>query len=229
MSIKKVTKDYGLRQHEVETFTPETPEEAETLVAALNRMKTADQARDENAKVVRGALERAGTHAFDPEIKLKCGEEAFHVLGAEWLRNYEWLQKLRAKVSAGIASERDVARLIDVAEKLGQLKERIWWRHGVDPVTGTKRESLAVSARESRRALPRARPAIDAHNAEVKAAAAAYRRSLQVKADAIWERHPDWNNSDVARQIIREWPKRDAAAPPNFNTLRTQIKKPDRA
>ncbi|KQT04132.1 hypothetical protein [Rhizobium sp. Leaf386] len=231
MANKKVTKDYGLRQHEVTSYQmPATDAEVDAMIAAFKKMKSADQARDQNANLVRGTLANVGIDdAFAPGIAAKCSPEAFHVIGAEWLRNYEWLQICRAKVEAGNASLQDIARLIEIAETLGRLKERIWWRHGVDPLTDTKRENLAVSARESRRALPKGRAALDAHNAEVKAAAAAYRRSLQAKADVIWRRHPEWNNSDVARQIIRNWAKRDAAASPKFNTLRTQIKKPDRA
>jgi len=229
MSIKKVTRDYGLRQHEVEVINPETAEEQCRLIQSLMGLKSPDEVRKMNAEHVRAVLQEVGAGAYDLDLKTRFGEEAAYITMAEWLRNYDWLEKTRAKMEAGDARPENIALLILYAEELGRLQERIWWRHGVDSSTGTKREKLAMSARKSRQALPKARGARDANNAAVKAQAAAHRRALQDKAEIIWQRHPDLNNSAVARKIIKDWPKRDAAGAPKFDTLRNQIKKPDKA
>lgn len=227
---RKVKKDYGLREREATSYNPQTEEEVDEFRKAFSSIfKSPDRVRDENADHVRKVLSDAGTGPHDFHIKEKFGEQAAYVTMAEWLRAYEWVQRIRVRIDSGKAEPNDLSELIRWAEDLGKLQERIWWRHGVDPDTGTKRETLAVSARKSRRALPKGRMAIDAHNAEVKAEAEAHRRALQAKADIIWQRHPDWNKSEVARQILREWPKRNKAEPPKFNTLRNQIQKSDRA
>lgn len=229
MAIKRVKKDYGLREHEVETYSPETPEESDRLIAALMNMKGPDEAREHNAKLVRDTLAEAGiTDPHDTEIASKCGAEAFQVLAAKWLREYQALQVLRSKIEAGAIDQHDVMMLIHSAEELGKLQERIWWRHGVDPVTGAKRESLAVSERKSRQAIRKARPAIDAHNAGLKKKADQWKRTAQRIAEDIWKNNPALSANAVAVSVHRKWPKGDGAAKA-VSTIRAVLKKPDRA
>lgn len=51
-----------------------------------------------------------------------------------------------------------------------------------------------------------------------------YRR-YQPQANAIWNRHPDWGHTSVAREIYKKIPESEKSRV-NVNTLRRRLKKP---
>ncbi len=65
----------------------------------------------------------------------------------DWLCAYNRLARERAK------PQPDIALVVEHAEELGKIHERLYWRAGVDPDTRERREALALQARKSRLAL----------------------------------------------------------------------------
>lgn len=232
---KKVVRGYGLMAREMPAFNPQTAEEIEEFRKAFSRIRSADAVRDENAQRMTGELSRAGSDPYDFDILLKFGEQAAFVTIAEWLRAYDRTSKIRSRIEAGEGKPGDIADLVEWAEKMGRLQERIWWRHGVDHDTGAKRESLAVTARESRKALTGGSAARDAHNAEVKANADQWKRIVCRMAKEIWDKPAasPLSAQAVAEIVRRKWPANLGAKKGN-STIRQAmreggLKKPDRA
>jgi len=125
---------------------------ASAFFEALEANCIAKNVRAENAKRARKILAEAGPEQGNIEASLCLGgysEDKAESLVAEWLRTFHHIESLKVKAASGDTLA--VSDLIDEAEHLGVIQERLWWRCGLDYSTGEKRETLAISGREYKR------------------------------------------------------------------------------
>ena len=140
-------KGVGIMQRRVETFNAE--DDPEAVMRAFACLKGPEQTWADNEAWCLDVLRRAGVEGLAekaPDFALRFPEDTAQWLARAWLRAYRRMKRLRK--SGG-----DVVAMLDAAEEMGRLKERIWWRRGVDPETRARREALALQARNSRLAL----------------------------------------------------------------------------
>lgn len=165
---KRVTKGVGLMQRTVVQYSPDDDPDAflpgGEVEAAFAKCQTADGYRDANAVHVRKLLSAAYSK-MDPAwfcrnapqhteairadmerrpalyVKAYFGEDHAYAIMQQWLDRYDALAAERAN------SAPDVRRLVELGEELGKLYERLYWRAGIDPASGERREALALTGR----------------------------------------------------------------------------------
>lgn len=101
-------------------------------------------------------------------------------LAARWLQEFVRLQRGRQRLAAGPNDQRTLSAIVQHAEQLGRLEERMWWRCGIDPDTGKRREALALTGQRMSR--------IGKNNAERKEAQ--HRAIRDARFDFLRERIP---------------------------------------
>lgn len=173
MTGTKKTRDVGLKAHEVTSYNlrSEDPAEHEAHLEAWQRFADSqpkdepgdgpfDALRRQNAERCREIIRKEGlgdllegdgrvntftlrTRGFD--------EASAGWIAAKWLNTYHHLQDCRANLINGDTGVENVATMIEHAEELGKLQERLWWRCGVDRETKEKRESLALTGKPVKR------------------------------------------------------------------------------
>jgi hypothetical protein len=78
-------------------------------------------------------------------------ENSAQWIAAHWLAEYNALKQGRERLEAGDVTPENLSRMLMAAEEMGRLQERMWWRAGVDPISGEKREALALTGRPVKR------------------------------------------------------------------------------
>ncbi|QIE42327.1 hypothetical protein G5B39_10505 [Rhodobacteraceae bacterium SC52] len=74
-------------------------------------------------------------------------EDSIEWLAAFWLGAFNRLVNERERLETACGTMDSIKLIVEHAEELGRLEERIWWRCGVDPQTDKPREALAVGKR----------------------------------------------------------------------------------
>lgn len=82
--------------------------------------------------------------------ELDLAENSAQWIAAHWLAEYSALLRGCERLEAGDRTPNALARALMAAEEMGRLQERLWWRAGVDPESGEKREALAIKGRKFR-------------------------------------------------------------------------------
>ena len=238
--IKRTVKDVGMRQHVQEVFTltgPLDAEQAARLEAFMESVPRAepgdwpgDTRQRENARRCRAIL---GTVGLSDEGKGRVDTEALRAKGlneasaqwnaAHWLAEYNFLMRARERFEGGENGASAVAMMLQAAEEMGRLEERMWWRSGIDRTTGERRERLAVERRDQRRAFAGASHARNAANAAKREDAHALAAVAQHIADDYWRRHPGASKSRVAAHVADRWPDDCGIPRPKWNTIRQRI------
>lgn len=112
-----------------------------------------DALRRMNAERARGILERSGLPLNDPrelwrQIAFRGhAEDTAPNIAAQWLRAWRMWRNARERLLAGEVTPDLISQVADAAEDMGRLQERLWWRAGVDPITGERREALGLRGR----------------------------------------------------------------------------------
>jgi hypothetical protein len=156
MMAKRITKGVGMKervviQRDASDF-PDRDSFANAFFEALEANCIAGNVRAENERRCRAILKSVGLKQGDIESVrrlMEYGEDSAVRLADEWLTSFHRVKSLEIKIADGQVSE--IARLIDEAEQLGIIQERMWWRAGIDPISGEKRESLALTGRPVKR------------------------------------------------------------------------------
>lgn len=192
-----------------------------------------DELREENAQRCREILDTVGLGDMmegtcavnNGKLRAKgLNEDSAQWLAALWLGAFNRLRIAQTHVEAG---KGDVSLLIDHAQELGRIQERMFWRSGVDPETGERREKLALERRHARKRFAEVSEGRSAANAKRKDEAMKLTRIAQGIADEYWHRNPDAPKSQVAKHVVRKWPEKDSCGidKPSENTVRQRITK----
>jgi hypothetical protein len=240
---ERVLKDVGMLQREETRFFPDDPRDAEALRVALEAWVasfpeaeagdwTGDARRRETANLFASllasiGLEDQGTVALDTGRLRKKGltEDTAYWIAAQWLAAHNGLMKARARFEQGDTSPSNMGTILHYAEQLGRLRERMFWRAGVDEATGARREALALERKKSRLALSDNPD----RNHERQQRAAEWREVAQRLADECWQRRPQLSKAAVAREVLRNWPKGDdkPQSKPRLTSIRQNIARPE--
>lgn len=162
---EKITRDTGMMQRTDIKYRMDDPSEVEGCIAAFMAWADSfpvaepgdwpgDALRRQNAERCRAILATAGiaddgTGAVNTALLREKGlaENSAQWLAAHWLAEYHILTRGRERFAAGDTTPGNVARMLMATEAMGRLRERLWWRAGVDHQTEKKRETLAISGR----------------------------------------------------------------------------------
>jgi len=206
-----------------------------------------------------------------PELRIdhsrlsELPEDSIEWLAVAWLRDYDSLQLRRSHILAGYkdqapaiapAGDEDqkaIQALIECAEELGRLEERIWWRTRAVPATvrprspkGKTPEQLAEARLRSDKPFAEQNEGRAAENAERTAHAEEWHADAQELAEAYWRRpghskHPSTVVAEVIHpQLIARWEEKRRAELaagselndrklPKPNTVRRYLKRPVKA
>ena len=132
----------------ITAYTVGEPETREELLDGLHKLHGLDVALVNEAQQWRDLLAKAG---FDGNlvsqraaIRDEHGEQSLADLVADYVIHAEVMQAQRAEVEAGGGN---AGTLIMAAAWCGQLRERIFWKYGIDEKTGARIEALALHGR----------------------------------------------------------------------------------
>lgn len=206
---KRIVKGVGMMQREVLRYDVSGSagaEERDAYTEALHRcmaQPVGDGLREDNAQRCREILAMEGLGdiicggAVDwGKLREKgLAEDSAEWLAASWLRSFNRLQNERARLEAG---EGNVALIVEHAQELGRIQERMFWRAGVDPQTGKRREKLALGKREQEKAIPRATEARRIHAQDTKPG---WHDEATYDALEIRQRHPTYSRWRIAGEI----------------------------
>lgn len=157
------TKGAGMTERLV--TIPETPAEQIAAFAAWSEAQPVAQpgellgfARHRvNADRLRAVLATVGMEdrgKCAPDLsrlkELGLAENSAQWIAAHWLAEYNALLRACEKLGADDKSPDTLGRALMASEEMGRLQERLWWRAGVDPESGEKREALAIKGRRFR-------------------------------------------------------------------------------
>jgi len=159
--------------------------------------------REENAKRCRDILAKAGVESGGIEAArslVSLTEDSAERLAAEWLGSYRHIEALKEKAAAG--DRRAINDLIDEAEHLGVIQERMWWRRGIDPQTGKRREELALGKRAQEKAIPKA---TEARRVQAQDTKPDWHDSATLDALEIRRRHPSFSRWRIAGKIYEKF------------------------
>ena len=192
---------------------------------ALNR-ENAERCRAILATVgLDNLMEGRGAVNLGPLRERGLDEDSAQWIAAHWLAAYHSMMTMRAKMVAGDTSPSTTGMMLMRAQEMGRLQERMWWRSGIDPETGERRERLAIERRDHRRAFANAAAERQAINAERKEAGRALAALAQRMADECWQRNPVLSKQEVARRLHARWPTDSEIPRPSVNTIRQRIKR----
>lgn len=207
---KKIKQDTGMMQREMLRYDVSGDagaEEREAYTQAIHKwmaQPVGDELREENAQRCREILATVGlgdmmdgTCAID-RGKLRdkgLSEDSAQWLAAHWLAAFNRLQNERARLEAGQGNE---ALIVEHAQELGRIQERMFWRAGVDPQTGKRREELALGKREQEKAIPRA---TEARRIQAQDTKPDWHDSAKLDALEIRRRHPTYSRWRIAGEI----------------------------
>ena len=213
---EKVTKDTGMMQRTEIIYRFDNPEDADAMPNAFKAWADTfpvacpgdwlgDALRRHNAERCRDILETAGL-SDDGKCVVNTGplrqkglaENSAQWLAAHWLAEYNALMRGRERFESGDTTPDDLSRMLMAAEELGRLQERMWWRRGIDPETGKRREELAIGKREQEKAIPRA---TEARRVQAQDARPDWHDNATLDALEIRRRHPSYSRWRIAGEI----------------------------
>lgn len=125
-------------------------------------------------------------------------ENSAQWIAAHWLAEYNALMRGRERFEAGDITPNNLSRMLMATEEMGRLQERMWWRSGVDPQTGKKREELAIGKREQEKAIPKA---TEARRIQAQDAKPIWHDDATHDALEIRRRHPTYSRWRIAGEI----------------------------
>ncbi len=168
---KKVTKDTGMMQRTEIKYRMDDPKDIEAIIEAWKKYAErqpqaapgdwlGDALHRHNAERCRAILATDGM-TDDGMCAVNIGtlrakglaENSAQWIAAHWLAEYNALTRGRERFEAGDVSPNNLSRMLMATEEMGRLQERMWWRAGVDPLTGKRREELAISGKKQTRVL----------------------------------------------------------------------------
>jgi hypothetical protein len=123
-------------------------------------------------------------------------------IAAEWLAAYRGMLAQRAKLVAGDTSPNTIGSMLLHAQEMGRLQERMWWRAGVDPQTGKRREELAIGKQAQEKAIPKA---IEARRIQAQDAQPGWHDSATLDAHEIRQAHPSYSRWRIAGEIHEKY------------------------
>lgn len=119
------------------------------LEMATRPTETADEWRQRRVEDFHKQIERAAAKRGMEAKRFLVGlpeNDGFRIQW-DWLRVHARLMRERSKTNP------DIALVVELAEEMGRIDERFYWRAGKDPETGATREALALQSRANRRTL----------------------------------------------------------------------------
>lgn len=182
-------------------------EEREAYTKAIHEwaaQPVGDGLREENAQRCREILATVGlgdmmdgTCAVD-RGKLRdkgLAEDSAEWLAALWLAAFNRLKNERAQLDR---EKGNVAVIVEHAQELGRIQERMFWRAGVDPQTGKRREELALGKRQQEKAIPRA---TEARRIQAQDTKPDWHDDAKLDALEIRRRYPTYSRWRIAGEI----------------------------
>jgi len=177
-----------------------------------------DAVRRENARRCKAILatigmQDDGTCGFDisPLRAAGLNEDSAQWIAAEWLAAYNGMRQARERFDrdGSTAAVDEIARF---AEEMGCQQERMWWRSGVDPETGERREALALRDRTASKSRKKG-------GETNRGEAEKWRGPACRLAASIMAESPGIKVSECARRVIKRWDV-SGIDPPKFDSLR---------
>ena len=166
---ERVVKDVGMMQKTEVKYRLNDPADRDGLVKAWQAFGESlpiaqpgdwmgDALRRENADRCRAILATVGL-SDDGKCAVNTGplrekglaENSAQWIAAFWLASYHRLMAARKRFESGDTVADNIGLMLFASEEMGRLQERMWWRAGVDPVSGEKREVLALTGRPVKR------------------------------------------------------------------------------
>jgi len=166
---EKVTKDTGMMQQTKIKYRMDDPRDVAACIAAFKAWSDSfpdamsgdwpgDALHRHNAERCRAILATVGI-ADDGMCAVNVGllrakglaENSAQWIAAHWLAEYNDLKRGRERFEAGDVTPNNLSGMLMATKEMGRLEERLWWRAGVDPISGEKREVLALTGRSVKR------------------------------------------------------------------------------
>lgn len=213
---RRVIKGAGMMARETLTYDLREPGGVEACMAAWGAFfeqypaampddAPGDALRRGNAERCRAilatvGLEDDGACAINPVALRDRGltEDTAQWLAAEWLAAFHMLKRCRERFVAGNTSANTIGSMLMAAEELGRLQERMWWRCGIDPETGKRREELALGKRAQEKAISRA---TEARRIQAQDARPDWHDSATFEAEEIRRKHPSYSRWRIAGML----------------------------
>jgi hypothetical protein len=128
-------------------------------------------------------------------------EDTAQHLAAAWLQAWRWWRHARERLLSGDVTPSTVAAITDAAQEVGEIGERMFWRAGIDPATGKRREALAVGKAKQELARPKATEARRASAADNEPG---WWDDARQRAAEMRTRFPSYSRSRVAEKLAGE-------------------------
>ena len=239
---KRIVKGVGMMQRYQVQYEPGEPGALEACVKAWDAALPVAQPDDmpgdalnrhhaERCKAILATvgladlMEGKGAVNLGPLREKGLDEDSREFIAAHWLGAYNRMMAHRRALMAGNIDASTIGMMLIHAQELGCLQERMWWRAENDPVTGERRERLAVERRDHRRAFANAAAERQAINDERREVGRALATLAQRMADECWQRNPVLSKQEVARRVAARWPADSEIPRPSVNTIRQRIKR----
>ena len=167
-----------------------------------------DGLREENAQRCREILATVGLgDMMDGTCAVDLGklrdkglaEDSAQWLAALWLRAFNRLHNERARLESG---QGNVEMIVEHAQELGRIQERMFWRAGADPQTGKRREALALGKRAQERAIPKA---AEARRIQAQDIQPDWHDDAKLAALEIRRRYPTHSRWRIAGEIHKKF------------------------
>jgi hypothetical protein len=129
-------------------------------------------------------------------------EDSAQFIAAHWLAAYNGMMACRQKLIAGDTTPDNIGMMLVHSQEMGRLQERMWWRAGVDPQTGKRRENLALGKRNQEMAIPRATEARKIHAQDVKPN---WHDGAILDALEIRQKHKSYSRWRIAGEIHQKY------------------------
>lgn len=221
---KKITKDTGMMQRTELEYRMDDPVEVEACIAAfMEWSETTPVAQPgelpgfalyrANAERMRAILETVGMDdgaQVVPDTNclraLGLAENSAQWIAAHWLAEYNRLLRGCEQFNAGELTADNLARLLMATEEMGRLQERLWWRAGIDPESGERREALALTGRPVKQGQKEAARQTNARHAKLRERRFARMRELvpPMKVENA-ARHCEAEGLGSWQAIERQW------------------------
>jgi hypothetical protein len=189
MTVKRRIEGVGMLQREVLS----RPASNDEIRAALEKaFKGPEQRWRETEAWCLEILRRSGTSESDHYFARRFPEDTVQYLAREWLLAWHRAQGARERGDFVVA--------MMFAEGMGVLRERMFWRQGIDPETGKRPEELALRERAAA-GNRRAGGATNAAAAEARRAIA-HRLAAEIQA----KRSHLMSGRALAEKVREAWP-----------------------
>lgn len=210
---EKIVKDVGMMQREAVRYdTTHAAGEAEWNAAAAalkawGEQPMGDARIEHNAKLFRAIMASGGladlmenTCAVDTgKLRAKgFSEDSEYWIAAHWLGAFNRLRNERTRLVARQGTENTLSLIVEHAQEMGRLQERLFWRAGVDPQTGKRREKLAIGKRAQQLAIPKA---TEARRVQAQDTRPDWHDNAILNAEEIRKAHPSYSRWRIAGEI----------------------------